>query len=109
MTGRYRVLPSADSDLDDQAGFLAQHIGLKTALRFYANAASSFATIAGMPGIGEPWRSTDPRLAGMRVGRIKGFERHLIFYRPTDDGVDIVRVLHGARDLPLALESEPPD
>jgi toxin ParE1/3/4 len=109
MTGRYRVLPSADRDLDDQAGYLAEHAGLQTALRFYANAASSFATIAGMPGIGEPWRSTDPCLAGTRVGRIKGFERHLIFYRPTDDGVDIIRVLHGTRDLPIALDSDPAD
>ena len=31
--------------------------------------------------------------------------RYVIFYRPTEDRVQIVRVLHGARDLPRALQS----
>ena len=25
--------------------------------------------------------------------------RYILFYRPIDDGVEIVRVLHGARDI----------
>jgi toxin ParE1/3/4 len=33
-----------------------------------------------------------------------GFKRFLIFYRVTDDGVDILRVLHGARDVEMLLE-----
>jgi plasmid stabilization system protein ParE len=35
MISRVRVLPAADSDLDDQAGYLARAAGLETALRFY--------------------------------------------------------------------------
>lgn len=31
------------------------------------------------------------------------FERWLIFYIPADNTVQIVRVLHGARDLPTIL------
>lgn len=31
------------------------------------------------------------------------FERYLIFYFPIDDGVDIVRVLHNARDIDTVL------
>ncbi len=31
------------------------------------------------------------------------FERYLIFYFPIDDGVDIVRVLHNARDIDTIL------
>lgn len=34
----------------------------------------------------------------MRQWRIKGFVNHLIFYMPFQDGVSIVRVLHGAMD-----------
>jgi len=34
----------------------------------------------------------------MRQWRIKGFDNHLIFYLPFQDGVFIVRVLHGAMD-----------
>jgi toxin ParE1/3/4 len=106
MTARYRVLPAADGDLDDQAGYLAEHASLETALRFYDAAAASFATLARMPAMGERWPSVAPRLAGVRVWRVEGFPKHLIFYRPTDDGIDIVRVLHGARDLETVLEHD---
>ncbi len=27
---------------------------------------------------------------------------HIIFYRPTEDGIDLIRVLHSARDITLA-------
>jgi plasmid stabilization system protein ParE len=30
----------------------------------------------------------------------------LVFYRPTDQGIDIIRVLHGGRDFPTLLEKE---
>jgi toxin ParE1/3/4 len=105
MSGHYRVLPAADLDLDDQAAYLASHASLDTALRFYDAASSTFAQLAAMPGIGERWPSANPRLAGLRVWRIKGFENHLIFYRPGDDGIDIVRILHAARDLDNALDA----
>lgn len=40
----------------------------------------------------------------MRVRRIEGFPKHLAFYRIADDHVEIVRVLHGARNLDALLE-----
>jgi hypothetical protein len=30
---------------------------------------------------------------------VKGFERYLIFYRPLTDGVELLRVIHCARDV----------
>lgn len=39
----------------------------------------------------------------VRSWRVRGFPRHLIFYRALPDRVQILRVLHGARDLPRAL------
>ena len=108
MTRLYQVLPAADRDLDDQAAYLAMQASLDIALRFYDAAATTFSHITGMPGIGERWPSTNPRLADMRVWRIEGFENHLIFYRATVDGIDIIRVLHGARDIESLLEAEQP-
>jgi toxin ParE1/3/4 len=105
MTPPYRVLPAADGDLDEQAAYLAEHASLEVALRFYDAAATTFESIARMPGIGERWPSAVPRLDGLRVWRVQGFERHLIFYRPTESGIDIVRVLHGARDIDTVLEA----
>ena len=106
MTPRYRVLPAADRDLDDQAAYLAHEASLETALRFYDAADATFQTLARMSGMGERWVSPEPRLDGLRVFRIKGFENHLVFYRPTEDGIAIVRVLHGARDIDSVLNDE---
>ena len=59
-----------------------------------------------MPGMGEQRESTNPRLDGLRVWRIDGFPNHLIFYRPIEGGIEIIRVLHGARDIDAVLEAE---
>ena len=40
-----------------------------------------------------------------RVARVRVY-RLFTFYRPLDDGVDIIRVLHGKRDLEAALADE---
>jgi toxin ParE1/3/4 len=103
MTERYRVLPAADRDLDDQAAYLAREASLDKALRFYDAASATFERIARMPGIGELRESANARLEGLRVSRIEGFEKHLIFYRVGDAGIDIVRVIHGARDIDRIL------
>jgi toxin ParE1/3/4 len=105
MIGRYSVLPAADKDLDDCAGYLSTHAGLGNALRFYDAARSTFGKLADTPGIGERWPTTHHLLAGLRVSRIEGFEKYLVFYHPVDDGIEIVRVIHAARDLGSVLES----
>lgn len=99
MSPEYRILPAADRDLDEQAEYLGRQAGLETALRFLDAAGATFAALARMPGIGERRESPDPRLAGMRIWRVENFEKHLIFYRPAGDDLEIVRVLHGARDI----------
>jgi toxin ParE1/3/4 len=35
------------------------------------------------------------------------FGRYLIFYAPVDEGIDVVRVLHSARDVDAAFGDEP--
>jgi len=36
------------------------------------------------------------------------FGRYVIFYVAIKDGIDIVRVLHSARDIDIAFQDEPP-
>jgi len=38
--------------------------------------------------------------------RVKGFEKMLILYLPRHDGVDILRVVHGSRNLHDLLRRE---
>ena len=106
MSKRYSILPAADTDLDEQAQYLSENASLDTALRFYDSAAMTFAFLAEAPTIGPIRETKNPALAGIRLWRIKGFENHLIFYRPTEDGIEIVRVLHGHRDIDAILGPE---
>jgi len=41
----------------------------------------------------------------LRMWLSPAFRNYLIFYRELADGVEIVRVLHGARDIKRILES----
>ena len=34
------------------------------------------------------------------------FGRYVVFYMPLDDGIDVVRVLHGARDIDAVFSPE---
>ncbi len=48
----------------------------------------------------------NPSLEGLRMFPVRGFERHVLFYRPTPEGLELVRMLHDARDLKAILEEE---
>ena len=52
---------------------------------------------------GHSWESERIPLEDVRIGHLRGFPSHLIFYRPVESGIEILRVLHGARDLDSAL------
>jgi plasmid stabilization system protein ParE len=56
------------------------------------------------PGAGRLRDFRSPRAQGVRSWVVKGFQSYLIYYRPAGD--DLVRFLHGARDLPRLLEDE---
>ena len=98
-----RVLPLADRDTDEQTDYLAGVEGLETALRFNDRVTSTYRSIGRVPGIGEPFRSRRRRLSGPRARRIEGFPNHVAYYRAVEGGVEIVRILHGARDVEAAL------
>ena len=108
MERRVTVRPLADRDLDEQAAYLAEHGSLDLALKFYRAASKTFRLLASQPEMGSAARYRSPALMGMRMFPIKGFSKYLAFYRPLADRVEIVRVLHAARDLETLFESVPP-
>ena len=59
---------------------------------------SRFVTLASMPLIGRQREELSPNLRSFPVGR------YVVFYRPMENGMEIVRVLHGARDFPPLFE-----
>jgi toxin ParE1/3/4 len=82
---RYLVRPKADRDLDEQAYYYARVASAKTG-----------------------WHASlkNPYLKQLRVFRVRDFQRMLILYIPVQDGVDILRVVHGSRNVRALLRRE---
>src|SRR4051812_21586302 len=79
---------------------------IEPANRLLAIAKESFERIAAMPGIGRAWESANPALADIRVYPLpSGYRSYLVFYRRTRKGVEIIRVLHAARNIAAVLNS----
>jgi toxin ParE1/3/4 len=99
--------PAAVFDVMDIADYLASRGGVAVADRFTASAEKTFERLARMPGMGSRWGSDRPNLAEVRFFPVAKFPNHIIFYRPIPGGIEVLRVLHGARDLKSILE--PPE
>ena len=78
---------------------------LEPAQRFLEVAEESFQRLVDMPGIGTAVDSKLPRLRGVRSYPMPGgFRSYVIFYRQVEAGIQVLTILHGARDLHRALE-----
>lgn len=104
MSAKFVLSAQAERDIDDIAEYIARD-SVEVALRFYDATWRTFGQVAATPGLGRPRRIADPDLVGLRSASIEGFRPFLVFYLPTDFGVRILRVLHGARDLEVVLKS----
>jgi toxin ParE1/3/4 len=91
--------------LIENATFIGQD-SPAAAERFLEAAEATFQQLEETPELGRLYETDNPRLAGVRVIRVRGFRNHLIFYRPCVEGVELLHLLHGARDLPAVLETD---
>jgi toxin ParE1/3/4 len=99
MTGRYVILPAADADIDGLALYYAEQAGIETATRFLLDVRRTCEMLADHPRMGWPCWLRNPRLAAIRVFPLSEFERILVFHRPARGQLEIVRLVHGSRDL----------
>ena len=84
--------PLAETDLLEIWDYIADD-SLAAADRWVDRIDEQLSLLAAQPKIG---RSRDELAPGMRSFPVG---RYVIFYVPLDDGIDVVRVLHGARDI----------
>jgi toxin ParE1/3/4 len=92
------LTPQARSDLVE----IACHIDRdkrSAAMRFLDAAESTFRILARSPQLGSRGEFRSAHLADIHRWRVPGFENYLIFYRAIADGVVVIRILHGARDI----------
>jgi toxin ParE1/3/4 len=101
---RIRVRPTANKDIDREAINLASYAGVDAGLRFYDACEQSFSLLASYPELGVKRDFGFSILADLRLWRPKGFDDYLIFYRPMQGGVEILKVINGAQDLPVIMD-----
>lgn len=103
MTRRAFRQPRARTDIVEQAAYIGRD-DPRAAERFQDAVQQAEQMLADMPGIGAP--RSFRHLQNVRMWRVPGFEKHLIFYRPVADGIEVIRVLHASRDLAAALDED---
>jgi toxin ParE1/3/4 len=84
-----------------------EHIGAdspKAAERLLDAVEHAIALLLDRPLAGRAREFRSARAPGIRSWVVDGFEAYLIFYRPLPTGIEIVRFVHGARDVPSLLD-----
>ncbi len=78
----------------------------EAAQRFLNACDETFLFLAGNRSVGSLKHFSNAKLSGVRMWRVKGYEKYLVFYLPKENGVKIMHVLHSARDYNRILEDE---
>jgi toxin ParE1/3/4 len=91
--------PRARLDLLEQFVYFGEQAGVELAERYLEAVEQTCLQLVRTPQIGREYDATIPRLEGIRRFPVSGFEQYLIFYLPQQDGMEVIRVLHGARDI----------
>ena len=87
----------ASQDLDEIFNYIAQD-NPTAAARWVYSLEEKCRMLSGTPNLGRRRHDLAPSLRGFPVGN------YVIFYRPMPGGIEILRVLHGARDIPAQFE-----
>lgn len=96
---------AARRDLVEIVAYLAER-SEAAARRFRTEAEATFTRLAGMPGMGTQYEPDEPAYAELRYFPVSKFPRYLVFYRSLPDGIEVVRVLHGSRDIAGVLADD---
>lgn len=95
--------PAAKHDLAEATAYLVEEGGSEAAHHFIDEVAHAFTRLRRFPKLGRPWPTKNPHLAGLRRLPLKHFALS-VFYRQSRNAIEIIRVLHHARDMSPLLE-----
>ncbi len=90
----------AEEDLLQLADYIAEQ-NPRAARRFVKYVRKRISTLAFMPSLGAAW--ADSPIPDLRFWPLTRYKNYVIFYRPIVNGVEIIRILHGARDIPRLI------
>ncbi len=98
--------PRAKRDLLDLYTYIGDR-NSRAADHFLREMEKAFSLLATFPPMGAAWESNSPRLAGVRYWTISRFRNYVIFYRPIENGIEVLHVFHASRNVRRLLEEEP--
>ena len=93
-----RIRPAASEDIDEIIDYLVWE-SVPAAQGFVKDLQKCFDLLAENPKIGAQREYRSAALSGMRMFPLKKFSTYLVFYLSDDQTIDVVRVLHGQRDI----------
>jgi toxin ParE1/3/4 len=96
---RYVLTGEAKQDLIDINGVLFE-TAPQVANRFLSRFDQKCQLLAKFPEMGRAWNELEPPLRSFPI------DKFLIFYRPISDGIEVVRVLSGYRDIEAIFREE---
>lgn len=102
MSVRVTVAERSKRDTDEHVAWLAKHASDSVANRFFEAVLQTIDEISESPDSGMLWEPEDPFEMGdiqIFCRKVAGFRNHLVFYRRVENGLRVLRVVHGARDL----------
>ena len=91
--------PLAETDILEIWDYIADD-SLTAADRWVDQLDEQFRVLATQPMMGRARNELAPGVRSFPCGR------YVVFYVPLDDGIDVVRVLHGARDIDAVFNPE---
>ena len=99
--------PRARRDLLEQTLYLIEQASPRVAERYLDAVRMTCETLAGRPLSGRRLSTNIARLKELRRFPVhRPFQKYLIFYQPAVAGIDVVRILQGARDIEKILAYE---
>ena len=108
MSVQLRQSANFAGDFDLSYRWYLVEAGETIARRFLESVWQTLAVLAERPGMGKARRFRHTELQGLRSFPVRTpFQAHLIFYRSSESGLSVERLMHGARDLPRRLRELP--
>lgn len=95
--------PVAVADLEEITSHIAQDNPV-AARHVRQDILDTAERLAPHPGLGIRPRFSAPRFAGIRFLPTHQYPTYLLFYRELNDEIEVLRILHGARNLPPLFE-----
>ena len=99
------ITKEADADIEEIGLYFARQAP-DVEERFYLAFDKTICRLASSPNLGERCQFRNPKTKGMRVWQVDGFSNYLVFYRSKDDVLQILRVIHGARNYETIFNNE---